>query len=264
MIATDKGFIYPYDTVSESFDLPIEVNKGEAIGAMISYNNLLYIQSGTKMKLYISNGTTINFFLELSEAFLDGYISLSHIGREGMIVKDNKLYVGFGGTSVLSPAGLYVIDLETRALSIERIISTGEVGENDNVYIGTIFNTHKDSPTYLYSWRDKENSSYGVDKIGSYNYKNDEAFIISRFYKVGTKLRPRTFKGVEVACTNDLDTNDTIKIQYRTTKNGIWIDITEFTLIDNTFYAHFGVTVTNIQFKIILNNNVELIEFKAF
>ena len=261
IIGTDLGYIYMWDRISPSFNSLLIVEEGEKINSMITHNNLIYIQAGNKMSIYISNGTSVELFYQLPETLIEGSIALDACSN--MIVKDRKILIGYGGISRVSPAGLYSIDLKSKVVAMENLISTENDGTTNGAQIPALLNTFKDSPSLIYSWRDE--SSYGVDKDTGNKYLGDEAYFISQFYRLSTDLQPKTFQRLEVFLSKDIDGVDSVKVYYRKTKNGAWVFINTFdTENKNSFQTPFTATARNIQFKVILNRNVEFLELRAF
>ena len=263
-IGTDQGLIYPWDTVSTSFDLPITVVKGQDINSMVVINNRIYIQSGDKMRIYISDGNSVAFFYELPETLLSGSVLSSSVGREGMAAIGEKLYIGFGG---VAPSAIYSIDLKTKQVVIEHVISTGEDGTNNTVGIGAIIPTNTDVPSFMYSWIDEDSGGdlFGVDGDTETRYTGDKAFFITQFIQTGTNFIKRTFESIEGLLSQQMVANDSVKIYYRKSKSD------SFTLVkifDTTglqsFFSGFGaVDTTEVQFKVFLNNTVEFRELRA-
>jgi len=265
-IGTSEGTIYPWDTTSTSFDLPITVVKGQAINSMITANQRLYIQSGDKMKIYVSDGNSIAPYYELPETLIGNDYQLGAVRREAMVAIQDKLYIGFGSGSVLSPLGIYSIDLNTKQTVLEHIISTGEDGSTNGIYIGTIIATNKDEPSFLYSWKDllAAGDLYGVDGDTSTEYTGDKAYFTSRFYQVGTAFNKATFETIQGTLAKPMVGNDIVKIYYRKSKAGTFSLIATFDTDGiQSFETGTGIyDATEVQFRVFLNNEAELLELR--
>lgn len=271
MVCQNK--MYPWDKQSTTFGYPVTFND-LTINTAIVYNNLIYVQAGSDGKWYVTNGTSVRLLSKLPDNVTGGYITINPNSctlRNGLIV--------FGGNLSATTAdlhrgaGVWTLDPDTGALNYENVISTGQDGGTSNygIDIGCIVNTAGSSSQLIVTWNDQNNNSnpelFGIDITGTLRSATDTNYIITQFYSVGTRLHPRPFDYFKVQLTKPLVSPDSVKVYYRTAINSTsWTQIggTFDTVGSSSWTGFFGPVVENIQFKIVLNRNAELLEAIAY
>ena len=250
MIATNRGRVYPWDRVSDSFDVPIQMS--EDIDIMIDVNNLLYIAGGTKGNIYVTNGTTTQKINQLP-SFLNNnsayFRDVSKTEAEIIFAVDNQ---GVGDDLF---GGVWALDTNTNSLILKNKVSSSD-GYNVNS-INVILSANTTSAFYV---------AHGYEDDGMidiYNssryYENNEAIITSQYYTVGTKYFPRTIEKLEVEFTDTLGTVDDFAVYYRTNLGDSWTliasDSGDATPITKLYEYPLSLDVENIQIKITMDSS---------
>lgn len=255
--------IFFWDRVSESFDLPVRIAEPGGINQMVVLDNLLYVQAGLNATYYVTNQTSSQKLFSVPQTVL-AQTNLLDFQRNAIMAFQGRVYFGIGSNSGGSTYGIYSYDPKTNVLVMEHTTSQGE-GSTDGIKIGAMIPLVNNSYNFNVAWTNFTGSdTYGVDNVSG-SLTRDEAYIITEFMRVGTKRLPRTFSSIEIQLSKVLTTNDSVKISYRTVQGGSWTAISQCTLDtvgQDSLEEDFGVTADNIQFKIIVNNDAELLEVR--
>lgn len=228
-----SGDIFPWDTSSSTYNLPIRLNVS-GVNAMININNNVYVQGGTKGEWFITNGLVAQKVrgLPYDLVTLDGDSALRQ--EPGAVIQHKGgLYFGIGNAGAgtgLVPQGVW--SLNGSSLNFEHKISTGSVGDTGQVIIGALQGVGTDS--MLIGWSDAA-TTFGIDKVSiSSRYTSYGAYAISPLYHVGTKLNNKTFDTLEVQLAKPLTTGQGIRVSWRNDPTG------SFTVLGTFDYATYG------------------------
>ena len=266
-----EAAIFVLDPTATTWETVLTL-RDESILNMIAINNLLYIQGGRKGAWYVSNGVSIEKIAQLPYTLIDLSSKNLQVAltRNAIAYFNGLIYFGVSAFSTNTPLeglGVWSLNPRTGALNFEYTLSHGEYGQttNKSVYIGALMPIGGATTNLNVSWYDENGSAYGVDDIGSANYTTDLAFLISQFYRVGTQLNKRSFSNFEVQLSKPLASGDSVKLYYRTAQNGSWVQIgsTWNTVGEQDNQFEEVISAANIQFKIVLNDEAELLEFRA-
>lgn len=255
--STNQSDIFPWDRESDTFDLPIRLAQND-IHSIITANNLIYIFAGREVSIYVTDGTDLQKIGTLPDTMRTGTdrppASILFY-PDAVEYFNNKIYFATsdnGGANTYT-AGVWSID-EDKKIVLEHTISTGNSGQNDKLLtIPSI--VAKDDYTLVTAWEDTDASEIGSDSVASTSRfcTGYTAYAITQFYKVGTKLNPKTFKQIDIQLTKPLVTDEGIRLSYRTAQNGTFTVISTDTAAQQSFVnEQFGVTAEIIQFKIEL------------
>lgn len=217
-------FIYPWDRISTSFNVPLPIN--EVPARMINIFNTVYIFAGQKGDIYMTNGYTISLFKRIPDSFIQVIDPSWTIG--GMMFHRNKLWFGAVGNSSSGSVkiqGIFSVTLTTDAsLNFESQNSYGITPTSSADATGILIDL--DAPfsnglvsgttfdSYTSAWY---NSSAGmIDYNDTTLWSNFEPAIETDLIPIGTFLDSRTFENVEYKLDVPLAEGDAIRLSYRT------------------------------------------------
>jgi hypothetical protein len=270
MISTTGYNIYPWDTISPSFDTPI-VSAEKNIRAMSVLNNILYYSAGVTGNVYATQGTSntisvINFPEYISQADQYQFIVSYMIPH-----KNGLLFSGYSGGVLqgIKVAGVWFIDLsgERPKLTLRNTYSLDETLQFTQIQPGALYSYGTED--YLAGWFHSYfigvdfYQIYGIDRLMNFPLQRSiqyKGVIETRFYEVGSSVYPKTFHRIEINLAQPLQLGHGLKIYYR--KN-----LSEsFTLINTYDWTTQGVLLSSFDDipNIIDTQNVQLrIEMQA-
>lgn len=219
LIGTTGREIFVWDGTSESWD-NIIFSPEYNIGAIRTVNNVAYFSAGRRGNIYATVGSSAVLFKQFPESILNFPSSITYEIRS-MIIHHNKLLFSLAGVgSAIS--GVYAIDLETRALTLEYSVSLGTYVSS---YIPCMY---LDGQTLYIGWN--SGSTYRVDRTyvangDFYKYTSYAAYLESPMFEVGTDTGKRSFKSIEFVLARPLATGQGITLAYRTGTNASYTTI---------------------------------------
>lgn len=242
--------IFPWDRVSDSFNLPIKLYDN-GIQAMLTVNNLLYFFAGLKGRLYVTDGTNVQQLAKIPEQIIDlsGDQTLN-IYPNSMIEHENKILFGVssGPTSSSLRGRVWAYNLETGGLTIENTIGTGtSVGLN----IGALFSNSVES--YILARRDSSDNYAFDDVVNNSRYSSYSATLTSPYLQLGSNETPVDISEIEVFLARPLRTNEGVRLLYRTDLSAAF---TEIATVDFATYA--GTQGENLSFKLQLKTGIQI------
>lgn len=251
------GNIYPWSkSLSDSFNKPIRLNEA-GIHAMASDNNKLYILAGTRGNVYITNSVDYQKIRRIPFT-QDRPFSNSICFYPNAIAfnANSNLLVGLSiNSGSFNSLGIYEIELSNGYSTVLKHVSSG--GNSQNVNIGFIQSSEIDQ--IAFGWQN--GVIYGIDNISSNTrYSNYLANIVSPLILVGSKLIKKTFTQGEFVLASPLVSGQGLKLQYRKSLQGDWVDIGEFnfatlgSVLSHNFKALIGDAQV-LQIKVLLTQN---------
>lgn len=250
-IASNKtNKIYPWDRISDSFSQPLMVPEA-VIKKIKNIGNVIYILAGTRGNIYYTQGSYVRHLLKLPEQVINnaGTIQSNVVTWGGIEAMNGNLLVG-AGVLTTGNSGVYLIDLQTGAMTIDRIPSTGSA--NATAIYGT-------DDFYIFGYAN------GADYTSTSLYSNFEGVIQSAFYKVATKTEKATFSTVEVVLAKPASTGN-VRVSYRTNTSGSFTTLDTFAADgSNTTFENDAIgliDIENIQVQAELDGAVELAEIR--
>lgn len=255
LLASGSTFnkIYPWDRVSDSFNLPlpvpeINVNKMKNIG------NLVYILAGTKGNIYRTQGSYVTLFKSLPEYLTNnaGTIMSNPVTWGGIGLKNSGLLFGIG-TQTTGTSGVYLLYPDGR-LIMDNMPSTGSA----NV-------------TALFTYSDLYEMGYangGDSMTAGTRYTNFGAVIQSALYLVGTKTEKATYSTIEVQIAKPVS-GASIRLKYRTDISSSFSDFPGGAVsfgtdgVVTSFEQDIGlIDIENVQVQAEMQGNLELVEIR--
>jgi hypothetical protein len=238
MIGTKYGDIYPWDTVSTSFKLPLTVPEN-FIARMINTGNYLYIFAGYRGRIYRSNGYQVDSYFKVPD-HLTGYKTPYFTWKTATLWR-NQLYLSFSatqndGTAINTLGGVWAIDLINKSFRYALQLSYGAYTGVANCIIPHVL---ADTPPGLGLYVAWTNSStYGVDVTTSSFPTGYKGYMISPLYHVGTTNDTKTYNEIEISFTRPLATSEGCKVYSRKNNSDA------FVLIGTFDYATYGAVTT--------------------
>ena len=264
--------IFPWDRTSDSVELPLRLNDN-GVNAMININNLLYIFPGTEGRVLVTNGTSTTEIAKIPNHIvnLDGGKFL-RVFPGGVTQDQGRILFGIGSNSSTGGLGVWSLkpSLHGNILTLENTISTGNSGAVDDLKVGALLATSKNS--YLIGWED--GTTYGIDKIdNSKRCTSYTGYFESPLFQVGTSWHPRKFSKVMFELNRPLISSQGVKISFRTSLADSYtlIDTFDFSTYAGikTFEKTYSIITEKVQFKVQLtspgtnNNSPELMSVVA-
>jgi len=248
--------IYPWDRISSSFSLPLLLPEYKTTH-IVSLNNVSYIFAGFRGNIYVTNGSTVEFFTKIPD-----HITGKH--RPYFTIKEaslhrNQILFSFtatenDGTAITGLDGVWAIDLTTGAISKKNELSHATSGTTHTISFNPLDDT-PDGAGIIVGW-ESSTATYGVD-IGSSNpYSGGETIIDSDIIPYGTHRDNKTPAHIEFKLSKPLVSGESIELQQRSnlTASFTSIDSTSTVgVISDSYDADFQ-NVEWIQIRVILTS----------
>jgi hypothetical protein len=263
IIATTKNIRF-WDFDSASTEIGAKINK--EINQIVVYNNLIYIQAGTRGEWYVSNGTTVEPFAKLPETLFN--LGTGQISITNLVIKDELIYFGVGGVGI-SPVGIYSLNPRTRALNLEHTLFTGEDGSSKGITLGGLIESGSGELILAHSELTGEVLSYHAEVISTTRNTSDASFLITQLLTLGGKDNKQTISKIEIQLTKPLVTGDSLKLYRRNAITGSWTqhgDTKTYSasLSQQSFSFPAISDIESIQFKVVLNNTTEYLQMTLY
>lgn len=241
------NLIYPWDRVSDSFNLPIAVPE-YGVKRLKNSGNLVYILAGTKGNVYTTQGTYVTRFRKIP-----GYVvesSANPVTWGGIGLKNGNLLFGVQG-QLSGNNGAYMAYSDGRVL-MDNQPSTGSA-----------------NATALYAEGDLYYLGYagGADVISGLGnrYSNFESVIHSQIYVVGDKTGKAKLSTLEMEIGRPA--TGSVRISWRPDTSSSFVVLATFTGdgVATSFDSDVGLdNLENIQIQIEVTNDIEIMEIRLF
>lgn len=246
--------IYPWDRVSDSFNLPIEVPEYN-IKRLKNIGGTVYILAGSWGNIYITQGTYARPFKKIPIHLTNnGYsISANPITWGGVAATNNALIFGVGGTTSGS-SGVYKL-YEDGRLVHDNTPSTGSAN---------VVGLWAQNDFYIMGY------SGGADNFQLLSqYSNFETVLQSPFYKVANGTEKGAFHDIEIVIAKIQSSSYSVKVSYRVDTLASFTQIgstQSFTSADTSTIKtieDIGLTdLENVQFQVETSGSIELVELR--
>lgn len=273
------GSIFPWDRTSTTFNLPVIFHEN-GINQLLQINNMLYINAGTRGRMFISDSTNYRDIKRIPFTYNRQFGATVFEYPNAIQYHNGELLCGISsGSSYDSNSVMGVYSSYLTPISVGKNIieyptvmrnspSNGATGSSSVVKIGAILSTSNDQ-LYI-GWQ--SGSTYGLDTLGTNLATNFTAIIESPYYNIGTRINQHTFKRMEIALSAPLIIGQQIRISYRTDMKGAYKEIGTYTStdfgIENSINKMANLAkIIDLQIKIEMTqpngtafgNNIELI-----
>jgi len=240
--------IYPWDRISDSFNLPLIIPE-DNIYRLKNIGNIVYIQAGKNGNIYYTQGSYVKHFKHIPDYITNNSIyAYSNITWGGLGVKNGSLLCGISSQLNSACNGIYLIE------------SNGIITQ-DNIAPGTVLPLSLLTDTELYFI----GYDGGCSKVGSTRYTSYESIFQSALYRVATKTEKATYSTLEVVTAKPAATGH-IRVKYRQdTSSSFSSAIATFTADSSTvvFEQDIGlIDLENIQIQVEFDGAVEIVEIR--
>ncbi len=257
---TGIGKIYSWDTISPSFNEPIQTNLS-IVSTTISIDGVLYFIDNYWGTIYATNGSTTKKMADfpkssagIQQVYQTNPLTISSYGTSIIRFRD-KILFGVGGGYM---PGIYSYNINTGAIVLEYTGASGYTGPSSVLF----YALYSPSAIQLYAsvWDNSITGSdykYQIQTIDTSGtglaYKASTTEIETGFLQIGTKLQPRTFQFFEIVLGKEIPTGCTITLYYRLNATDSYTTIGTFSPTDGAIHSkvidNSTVTADQIQFK---------------
>jgi hypothetical protein len=250
--------VYPWDRVSNSYNLPLLVPENNIV-RLINLGNIVYIFAGFKGNIYYTQGTYVKFFKKVP-AYLynnNNSIQSNPMSWGGVAIVPNAIVFGLtanGGGTVYG--GVYKIYQDGR-LVIDQQSAYAPAANGARTIIAQ-------NDFYIFGY-DLGSGSGGLDYADASQYSNFETILHSALFKVGDKTHKTGYSDLEVQIAQNPSGTGHIRVSYRTATNASWTALATYSVDATTtsFQTDIGLTdLENIQIQVELDGQIELLEVR--
>lgn len=226
--------IYPWDTISPSFDETID-NPEYGNSNLISANNTVYILGGNLGRIYNTNGSSVSLYKELSGEVTGDvkpyYFFWDVNSGNGELYFSFQAFQNGSATALTTTGGVWAINANTGALRMIQMPMEGYEGLTRMVcpvghgYSQTMLRPDGQGLLLGYSI---DNTHY-LEFSTTAPYTNYEAYIETEIVPVGTFFAQQTFQHIEYKLSTPLVTGESIRVSQRSNLTTTYTQIAEFT-----------------------------------
>lgn len=255
MVGTNQNLIYPWNTTSATYDLPVVLQEAN-VTSMRTVGNQLYIAVGQRGNIYLFNG-----YLAKKIAQVSSYLTnqpFNNVTLGNMVIHNSRIYFT---VSCAGCSGLYSLDPDSNAVVLENVISSGSYGSIGAITMGLLYSVNNEQ--IFVGWLDSNTSTTGLDiqKVNGSNFYYDTnytGYIETQFYNVGLPNAPRGLENFDITLGAKLSAGQGIKIYsrgdtasaYSATPDATF-DYTTYGAVDS-IKLPFGKDFVNVQFRIYM------------
>lgn len=237
--------IYPWDRISDSFNLPIPVPE-IGIYKLKNLGNMIYITAGMKGNIYYTQGTYVKLFKSIPGYLTNnsGVITSSPVTWGGIAARNTGLLVGMAGQESANN-GVYII------------YPDGRIVQDNTPYSGAT------NVTAIFAEGDFYWIGYagGIDYITTSSRQGSFASVYqSELFKVGNKTQKGTYSNCEVQLAKPATTGS-VRVGYRRDDSSSFTVLATYACDGATtsFETDIGIIdIENIQFQVEFDTNVEI------
>ncbi len=219
MIGTSGREIYPWNRSSSTFDLPI-IAAEDGIKTIRTLNNTLYFAAGVRGNIYKTVGSYTVLVRKLSPSITGipyNAVSVGAIvGHKGKLFFTVECKLASGVYSIELETGKMVLEHRITTAPIDAATSTGTYGTAGPLTLPTLYSNG--SEQLLFSWKDNDNTLYGIDSIGYstyYFYPSYAGYFDSELIPVGSSQISRTLTNLIIELAKPLVSGEGVRVSYR-------------------------------------------------
>lgn len=256
LVAGRKNYIYPWDRVGPSFDIPIILPEN-TVSRIVSANQSAFIFAGTKGRIYVTNGVSVALYKKIPD-HLTG-VPNPHFTWNDALLSQNQLYFSFNalendGDALATLSGVWAIDLDYGTLRLSNQLSYAAYTGSASVLLPNILSSTPPGDGIYIGW--SNSSTYGVDVSSSNFYTSYASYFVSEMFLAGTAWHPRRFNKLYLELNRPLVTGQGIKVSFRTSLADSFTEIDTFDHTDypsmKTLEKTYQIQTEKIQFKVEL------------
>ncbi len=244
------NLIYPWDRLSDSFELPLVVPE-TSIKKLKNIGNVVYILAGNKGNIYITQGNYVTLFAKLPEHVINNSatVQAGSMTWGGISMRNGALLVGVGGLTtanngawLIYPDGRMIIDSQPSSGATN---ATALYADNEFYFMGY---------------------ATGADYISTSRQSSYGSVVQSGMIQVGTKTEKASYASLEVQTASAI-TGGNIRIGYRTGTRDSFTTLSTFTTdTTNTSFEdkEIGLTdIENAEFQIEFDGEIVILELRV-
>ncbi len=257
------AYIYPWDTISDSFALPLIIPEA-GVSGMITINGNIVIFAGIRGNVYLTNGTSVSYLTKLPSN--EDRIRATTVIHDSITTKQGRIIFGLSAArealelgQYSTHHGIYMMNADGSALAMVHPLSPGRMTGNQRIF--SIASIPVDKIVVAYT---DEGFARGSNNNCSIDYSNDlrggstvaQSAAWSPFIQVATHNQPRTFNQLSILLKNKLAANENIKIFYRTSQDETQKEIGYFGHAvygaKNSYTIPISITCYSIQIQVYI------------
>ncbi len=234
MVGTDSKKVYPWDTISPSFDNPVTLPE-PAMVDFVATNQLLYTFGGNKGRIYLTNTSSAELYREIPGGLTLADRPFYFFWDAN--VGNNELYFAFQAyendapdTALTTTSGVWAINSDTGALRMVQSTVTGASWVRMALPVADGFTEELLRPAgqgLLVGY--SVGSAYYLDFSTSLPHVAYSTYVETEIIPVGTFFYKKTFEHVEFKLGLPLVSGEGIKIYQRSNLNTSYVLVEEFT-----------------------------------
>lgn len=271
IIGTASNILYPWNQVDPTPSTIISLPENDTVN-MVTVNNMLYVFSGHKGNIYITNGSSASPAAKVPDycagipgtpaTYIEPYFSWG-----GAAYMRGRLYFSIldqtstkagncGGVwSFIPTQNFFVGQDEGMALRLENQNSYGTYNGLAKVLIAA-GNQNAIAPQYWAGWYSSISApTYGIDFTGSVPVTT--ATIETDLMETGTLLTKQTFKQFEYKVSSPLATGETVVLYYRKNSTDAYTLLNNEVVNNDQLSGYYGANFQRsqwLQLKAALNS----------
>lgn len=262
-IGATSNKLYPWDTISPSFNEPIELPE-YGLSTLIPANNTFYVLGGNLGRVYATNGASVSIYKEVPNEvtgterpyffFWDGNVG------NGELYFAFEAYPNGSTTPVDTVGGVWAINANTGALRlVQKPVEGYDVLTRMVCPVGhgrSQAFLRPDGQGLLLGYTD--GTSHFVEFSTALPYTDYSAYIETDVVAVGTYFAQQTFEHIEYKLATPMVSGEGIRVSQRSNLTSAYTVIAEFTtagLISDQASINWE-NVQWVQFKIELKSTV--------
>jgi len=233
-IGADSKNVYPWDTISPSFDTPINFPE-PAIADFVATNNLVYAFGGNQGRIYLTNESSATLYREIPGAVTGEERPFFFFWDAN--VGNNELYFSFQSytnaaptTPLTTTGGVWAINSDTNALRMVQSTLNANawvrmVNPVADGYQQSFLRPPGQGLLVGYS----VGSNYYLDYSTSLPSTDYSTYFESEIIPVGTYFDKTTFENIQYKLSTPMVANEGIRVSQRSNITGSYTVIAEFT-----------------------------------
>lgn len=242
--------IYPWDRVSDSYNIPLEVPE-KSIKRLKNVGNLVYILAGVVGNIYTTQGTYVTHFKKIPDYVSNNAGSLQEtiVTWGGLDTLNGTLIFG-AGVLTSGNSGLYKLFPDGRLILLQQP-STGS---------GNVNAVKSNTEFFIMGY------SGGGDNFPSgttVRYASLNTVVQSGLYQVGNKTQKATYSELEVQLARPADASSHIRVRWRPDIVSSFTTLDSYTLdtTNTSFNSDIGlIDLENIQIQVEMDGAPELLK----
>jgi len=255
LIGGIQEFIYPWDRISSSFSLPIELPE-QYIQKIVSSNYSAFVFAGFTGNIYVTNGSSSDLYKKFPDHLTGKHVPYFDI--PAAIIDRNSIRFSVictenSGTAIAGMGGVWEINMTSGALKLLQETSNGEDGNVTVIMSNTIFNNKPLGNGVITGWFNS--TTFGIDTGSSNPFIAGETIIETDIIPIGTFNFSGSPKAIEFKLSRPLVAGESVELLQRSnlTEDYTTINTETGTVLSESFDPNFE-ELEWIQIKAVLTS----------